>query len=295
MNQYTQEPIPNIIEAVNKVMATLVGFMKNFNLDEQNFYNEYTPQIVSTNELQQIYELKNHIKPDAKVLTVSASGEQPLFCKLYGAKYVVTFDISYNSYLLTSVKIAALQAFNKNTDYEKFVYDLSHYCKPGQLMDTPKMDYIFPYLSNTQKNHLRTTDEIGIPVFLQDISCNFYNIPQEQYENLRQSVKTPFPFIWTNIIELDKKLGNENFDLVYYSNILSFMNDYQNRLILQDTKKHIKPNGKLFLVTGSKHLGTIMDAIDDTFREPDWNIQLFNAPTEKDFMHIIVQHNQNNR
>lgn len=290
MSQYIQEPVPDIMQAAKKVIMSLVGFLQNF--DAQDFYHEYTPQLVSTNELHQIYELKNLIKPGAKVLTVSASGEQPLFSKLYGAEHVLTFDISYNSYLLTSVKIAALQAFKQNTEYEKFMHDLSDYSKPGQLMHTPNIEYVIPHLSNTQKNFLRFTDDIGTPVFLDDISCHFYNIPQEQYEYLRQQVKKPFPFIWTDITELDKKLGYETFDLVYYSNVLSFLEEYKIRPVLEDTKKHIKPNGKLFLVAGSKHIGMVMDAIDDTFSEPDWDIQLFNAPIEEDFRHIIVQRNQ---
>lgn len=289
MNQYTKEPIPNLAEAVQTVTRLLTHF------DTKTFYSEYTPQMVTTNELSHIYNLKQHIKPGASVLTVGGSGEQPLFCKMYGADNVVTFDVSYNSYLLTSVKIAALQAFDKNTDYEKFVYDLSHYCKPGQLMDTPKLNYVMPYLTYAQKNHLRYTDEIGIPVFLGDISCDFYCIPQQQYEILRQSVKTPFPFIWTNITELDKKLGNENFDLVYYSNILSFLEPQKIAPVLESTKKHINPGGSLFLLSEfNEPKPAIMNTVRDVFENAsDWNIDFKHARKFGDFHDIIIKHCQN--
>ena len=35
-----------------------------------------------------------------KVLSVSASGDHPLFCKMYGAKQITTFDITYASKIL---------------------------------------------------------------------------------------------------------------------------------------------------------------------------------------------------
>lgn len=289
MNQYTQEPVPNSIEAAQTVLHMLGHF------DEKTFYNKYTPQIITTNELTHIYKLKQHITPGAKVLTVGGSGEQPLFCKMYGADNVVTFDVSYNSYLLTSVKIAAIQAFKNSTEYEKFIHNLVDCSRPGQLMDTPKLNYVVPYLTNAQKNHLRFTDEIGIPVFLGDTSCDFYYIPQQQYEKLRQSVKTPFPFIWTNILDLDKKLGDDTFDIVYYSNILSFLEPQKIAIVLESTKKHINPNGKLFLLSEyNTSTPTIMNTVGSIFgNKSDWNIQFNHAKNLNDFHTIVIQHKQN--
>ena len=112
-----QKPLPNVEDAVNAIL--MMFEYREFN------YGRYSPQMVTTNEIYQIYDLKNYVPKGAQVLTVSASGEQPLFFKLYGAKDVITFDISYNSYLLTSLKIAALCGFKKPGQYKKFLEGLT--------------------------------------------------------------------------------------------------------------------------------------------------------------------------
>ena len=83
MNKYIKRPLPNVEDAKHAIDCMIAG------CSEDEFYNKYTPQMVTTNEFYQIRELENHIKPDAKVLTVCASGEQPLFFKLYGAKNIL--------------------------------------------------------------------------------------------------------------------------------------------------------------------------------------------------------------
>lgn len=285
MNNY-EIPVPNLIEATETVMNMLSSF------DEQNFYNKYTPQIITTNELQQIYELKNHITPDTKVLTVSASGEQPLFAKLYGAQYILTFDISYNAYLLTSLKIAAIQAFEKHTEYEQFISNLGDNCRPKMLIHTPKIDKVLSHMDNIQKNHILTMNRIKMPIFLGDISCQDYIIPQTDYEKLRESLKSPFPFIWTNITELDKKLGNDKFDIIYYSNILGFADKNNIKSVLESTKKHLNQNGKIFLVVENKFLDLIVNNICNVYDAQNWDANLLYSPNKDSFNEIIIQHKQ---
>ena len=282
MDRYVQEPIPNVLEAKDYVFRSLRA------PDEYHFYNKYVPQIISTNELRQIYELKNHVTPGSRVLTVSASGEQPLFFKQYGAEYVLTFDISYNSYLLTSLKIAALQTFTKRWDYEKFVRSLIDHCKPQQLMSTPGMDKVFRNLSDVQKNHISVMDRICIPVFVDDIKCQIPYIGQDDYDKLRASVKSPFPFIWTDITELDKKLGDEKFDFVYYSNILGFIHPHKVRQVMEKTKNYVNAGGKIFLVE-DVHMDLIKSATDDVYKAPDWDVQILPSPQNTGFNQFVIQ------
>lgn len=285
MNKY-ETPVPNLVEATDTVMAMLQSF------DEQNFYNRYTPQIVTTNEIEQIYELKKHINTCAKVLTVSGSGEQPLFSKLYGAEYVLTFDISYNAYLLTSLKIAAMQTFENHTEYEQFIKHLGHFCKPGKLTHTPKIYNVFQHMDTIQKNHIKNMDCLGMPIFLGDISCQNYTIQQSDYENLRESVKSPFPFVLTNIIDLDKKLGSDKFDIIYYSNILSFINPTRIKSVLENTNKHLNPGGKIFLVVENKKLDTTVNNIRNTYDAANWCPTLLYSPNPNSFNLIIIENKQ---
>lgn len=285
MDKYVQEPIPNVLEAKNYV------FRSSHACDCYHVYNKYIPQRIATNELRQIYELKNHVTPGARVLTVSASGEQPLFFKIYGAEYILTFDISYNSYLLTSLKIAALQAFTKRWDYEKFVRSLIDHCKPQMLMSAPGMDRVFRNLSDVQKNYIKEMDKTGVPVFEDDIACQIPFIGQDDYDKLRVAVKSPFPFIWTDITELDKKLGDDTFDFVYYSNILGFIHPHKVKQVMEKTKNHVNVGGKIFLVEDI-HMDLIKSSVEDVYKAPDWNVTILPSPYGGRVNQFIIQRKQ---
>ena len=283
MNRYTV-PIPNIRDAQEAMVIMLREF------DEQNFYNPYTPQLVTTNELPQILNLEDYITPNTTVCTVCGSGEQPFFAKLFGAKYVLTFDISYNAYLLMALKIAAMQYFKQHAQYEYFISDLGDHCGPGELLKTPNIDKVLKGLYGTQRNHLIRMESLRLPTLLGDASCQYYTIPQNDYEKLRTLIRLPFPFIWTDIKELDTKLGDDTFDIMYYSNVLCFVQNHLVKPVLESTKKHLNPDGKLFLVSDSKYLARMMIAVDNVFRRPEWDKGLFQS--EDGFFQIIVQRMQ---
>ncbi len=290
MNSYTQKPLPNLNEAMENVLQTLADFVAN--PTEASFYTEYSPQIVTTNEIYQIYELKNHIQPGAKVLTACGSGEQPLFFKLYGADDVITFDISYNSYLLTCLKIAALQTFKTSKEFTQFLCELKYHVKFKRLLHTPKIHYVIPKLGDIEKRHLVCTDGFNIPVFLDDISCQFYEIPQQDYEKLRGLVKSPFPFIWKNILDLDKELNDNKFDIIYYSNILDFIDDYKIIPLLENTKKHVNNNGKIFFVVKNKSASPIVDIAHDVFDSNNWDTSFAVSEKEQTFKLLIIKNKQ---
>ncbi len=259
MNMNYDIPIPNINDAKEEMWRQAISADENY-----GFYNEYYPCLTMTNEYQQIMQTKNHINKNTDVLTVSGSGEQPLFFRLFGAKNVLTFDVSYNSYLMTQLKIAALKTYDNPQDYFNFLTDL-YYTEDTDFIKTERINRVINNLPDIYKNYLAEALET-VEVFYTNTCCDRYRLSETNYSKLRKIVKTPFPFILSDIKNLDKKLKGQKFDVVYYSNICSYLHPYDVRPVLNKTKEYLKPNGKLFLVTsyGDKK-DDITDAIDDTF------------------------------
>ncbi len=284
-----KRPLPDIQEAGRAIEHMCTS------CKEEDFYCKYTPQMVTTNEFYQIRDIEPYITSGAKVLTVCGPGEQPLFLKSYGAGDIVTFDISYHSYLLTSLKIAALQSFDDTQDFRKFIDIL--YNKPSDLLTNPFMYNVVKKLNKVEKNYLFKAADTATHIFWSAQSCFFYTMPQNYYDNVRNLVKKPFPFIWTNITELGDKLKIANsktgkynaFDIIDYSNILEFMQPYYIRQVLEDTINFMNPDCKLFLTVRNKEerIDLIKCAVDDVYNSSEWAIEL--QPEKQGFRQFIIQ------
>ncbi len=277
MNINYDIPVPNIEEALEEMWRL------NISSDDYGFYSEYYPCLTTTNEYEQIMQTKKHIK-DQNVLTVLGSGEQPLFFKLFGAKNVITFDISYNSYLMTQLKIAAIKTYDKSEDYFRFLNDL-HHTEDTYFLKNKRINRVFDNLKEEHKNYLCKASQ-KVEMFYTKTCCDLYKLSETDYSKLREIVKTPFPFILSDIKNLDEKLDGQKFDVVYISNICSYLHPYDIRPVLNKTKEFLKPNGKLFLVTaGDYKFDTITNALDHTFGLS--SLQFF--PEKKGFNLIMVQ------
>ena len=125
-------------------------------------------------------------------LVVAASGDHPLFCSLYGAKNVDTFDISYNAKCIMDIKTLALNTLN-HQDYIRFIKDLYDISVP--LMDVKNMDRVLYKLPKTEYDYIYALRES--PIFIRkSISLNVAVLPtQFEYDKLRECVKSPYNFI----------------------------------------------------------------------------------------------------
>ncbi|MBO7052920.1 MAG: hypothetical protein J6W27_00580 [Alphaproteobacteria bacterium] len=275
MNIVYDTPLPNMKDALScyKDISGYGGF---------EIYNKYYPCLTTTNEYNQILQTKNYVIPKSKVLTVSGSGEQPLFFKLFGAEHITTFDISYNSYLMTKLKTIALQTFDQAKDFNKFLdclYDEYH-------LYFLKNDYpnIIQKLNEHEQNYIRTAPE-KIDIFYTNRWCDLYSFTDSDYKKLRDSIKSPFPFIWTDIKNLDERLGNAKFDIIYYSNICDFLYSYTVIDILKKTQKHLKPNGKICFVTNDDGKESLLDNINQAMSYD----AIHKMPERLKFYLVVVQ------
>lgn len=271
-------PVPNINKAIESMWRGMVLFDKEYDI-----YDEYYPCLTMTNEYRQIMQTKKHINQGTDVLTVSGSGEQPLFFKLFGAKKVITFDVSCNSYLMTQLKIAALKTHDNPEDYFKFLNSLYH-TDDTYFIEQENINRVINNLKPEYKDYLSVALE-KVRVFYTNRCCDLYKLSETDYSKLREIAKTPFPFILSDIKQLDEKLNGQKFDVVYYSNICSFLYPYDVELVLNQTKEYLKPNGKLFLVASEDDKERLSNAIDENFYSS--SLKIF--PKKRGFYLIMVQ------
>ncbi len=251
-------------------------------------YNAFSGTLVLTNELPQIKELKKYISSDTKILTVSGSGEQPLFFKMYGAKNVITFDISFTSYLVTSLKMSAIQIFTTNTEYNMFLDDLYTIKTLDDLSQKKYLSKAVQNLNEENKFYMEKTilyqDRHGL--LYRNSSCNFYSLNQKEFDLLRKSLKTNIPFIWTDIKRLYKGIYKEKFDIIYYSNILSFKESSSFNKILENAKQHLTSTGKFVITLEPRNLDKIQNAVKDVFLR-GFDVKIL--PQKEYFQQMIVQ------
>ncbi len=251
-------------------------------------YNAFSGTLVLTNELPQIKELKKYISSDTKILTVSGSGEQPLFFKMYGAKNVITFDISFTSYLVTSLKMSAIQIFTTNTEYNMFLDDLYTIKTLDDLSQKKYLSKAVQNLNEENKFYMEKTilyqDRRGL--LYRNSSCNFYSLNQKEFDLLRKSLKTNTPFIWTDIERLYKGIYKEKFDIIYYSNILSFKESSSFNKILENAKQHLTSTGKFVITLEPRNLDKIQNAVKDVFLR-GFDVKIL--PQKEYFQQMIVQ------
>ena len=205
----------------------------------------YAPAYILTNEnLHKSMEFMP-AKRD-KVLTVAASGDHPLFCKLYGAKHVTTFDITCNAKIITDIKIAAIQ---EGFDIQQYRNLLNNLHKSTNVLNVPGMDSIAGHLPiNVQKYLADAADsKLRLNLFSsgQEIEekTEKYTINAKEYEQLRNVIKEPFDFIWADAADL--KL-TESYDFIHLSNIADYMSWQNFGNILSHLIQHTNIGGRIF-------------------------------------------------
>ena len=174
-------------------------------------------------------------------LVVAASGDHPLFCSLYGAKNVDTFDISYNAKCIMDIKTLALNTLN-HQDYIRFIKDLYDISVP--LMDVKNMDRVLYKLPKTEYDYIYALRES--PIFIRkSISLNGAVLPtQFEYNKLQESVKSPYNFILSDICKMGGKL-TKSYDFMHLSNIFDYVQSFYYEIVISSLMEHVNPGGRI--------------------------------------------------
>jgi hypothetical protein len=196
-------------------------------------FAQYSAVYITTNE--NLRYMPHYMpKETNQVLTVAASGDHPMFAKLYGAKYVDTFDISFNAKLIMDIKTSALSLLNYK-EYCKLLKDLY---KTKDVMRVKNMQQIIEKFTAQEQQYI--TEMRERPLFNQWLSI--FSLPTKtEFEKMRQIINQPFNFIWSDIQTLHQKLTN-TYDFIHLSNIFDYVGTYQNCInILESLMPHTVP------------------------------------------------------
>lgn len=165
---------------------------------------------------------------DKDVLTVGSSLDQAFNASLFGAKNIVVYDINKNTEIFYKLKRDKILTVPRENLYKEVL----------QIKDVPFSEYeIFP-------------ERIVI-------DSNPYLQSDENYELLRDRLlRDNISFVCGDIFDMDSSIGNDKFDIMIFSNILQYLEDFSEGndpyKFLKDNfdrwKKHLNDDGLLQLL-----------------------------------------------
>jgi hypothetical protein len=202
-------------------------------------FTEYSPAYTVTNEdlrfVTGIKDVKN-----ARVLTVAASGDHPLFYRLAGAESVDTFDLSYCARVAMDIKTAAISVLNRD-DYIKMLYSMHYAVNVGQISSFHKIQ---DNLSRDVKEFI--SEMQGCKIFSGGLSASKYTeyLPTAaEYAELQKLINRPFTFQWSGIADIHQKL-ERTYDVMNLSNIFEYINETETMTgVLENLRPYLSDNG----------------------------------------------------
>lgn len=213
--------------------------MSKLSLDDP-LYKEIPAYVVTNEDLRS----QTQVFPDAKkVLTVTGSGDQPLFYKLSGATHIDTFDITPNAAAIMEIKIAALKVLKRN-EYIEMLDGLNRWSKFYPTI--PHIEKIYSYLSKTTRDSLNPETNMG--KFSAGLCASAYieHIPTDaEYAKLATIIEKTFNFIHSPLDKLHNHLTGQ-YDVINISNIFdATYNGPEQGQILYNLGHYLVPNGHI--------------------------------------------------
>ena len=154
-----------------------------------------------------------------RVLTVAASGDQPLMYATAGARHVDTFDVTVNACVVMDFKTTAL----KRLDYSRYQNVVKALLFLNRLKpDNPITNDLYDVIANMPPR--TRTLMSGLTTYRRDVFSKnrtlrlAFPAHNGQYEQMQSAVQKPFNFIWTNLISLSHYIQGE-YDIINVSNI----------------------------------------------------------------------------
>ena len=235
---------PNATAARNAIQADSVHKHTIVFDNRAPIFNKYTPAYAVSNENVHDVVQKFIPKCNPSVLTVAASGDHPLICRLNGAKNITTFDISYNARVIMDIKTAAIHKLNIG-EYSRLLDNLY---RTQNVLSVPDIEKIVPQLKSTIRNYIRKTN--GVRLFSNGFgpqSYARYAIMPSEYKKLQNMEYKPFPFIWSGIKDLD--LHDNMYDFVHLSNVLDYVPYDDLTPIIKNIQNHVNIGGRIVILS----------------------------------------------
>jgi len=235
---------PNATAARNAIQANNVHKHTIVFDNRAPIFNKYTPAYAVSNENVHDVVQKFMPKCNPSVLTVAASGDHPLICRLNGANNITTFDISYNARVIMDIKTAAIHKLNIG-EYSRLLDNLY---RTQNVLSVPDIEKIIPQLKSTIRNYIRKTN--GVRLFSNGFgpqSYARYAIMPSEYVKLQNMEYKPFKFIWSDIKDLN--LGDNMYDFVHLSNVLDYVPYDDLTPVMRKIQPHVNIGGRIVILS----------------------------------------------
>lgn len=209
-------------------------------------FSHYSPSYVLTNEdIRWVSGLTQNKGP--RVLTVAASGDHPMFYAMRGATNIDTFDISFCAKVAMDIKTAAIQKLSRD-EYVQLLNDMH---QAQRISDVKSITELMP---DIPQNSAYFIQQMGAyPIFSNGLNPSYYKetIPTDaEYAKMRENIRAPFKFIWSDIKSLHTNLTDE-YDVINLSNIFEYMTPQQIHQTLAALRNHVRPGGAIIAQTGN--------------------------------------------
>ena len=203
-------------------------------------FTKYSPAYLVANEDVRLAMQK--LSPmGMDVLTVAASGDQPMFYKIFGAAHVDTFDISYNAKIIMDIKTAAVQKLSWHK-FKNFMHGLNSY---RSVLDAPEYAQVVSLCSPHVRKYVQKMH--GMDYYMRGGVLVDELPTKREYDVLQNCIDKPFNFIWTDVDSLHAKL-NKKYNQIYLSNILQYGCQFDRiEKLVCNLKPFLKADGVIML------------------------------------------------
>ena len=234
-----------------------------FNLEDAltTFSNKYIDTYASTNEPIEKWMALTPVKHAPRVLTVAASGDQPLMYAANGAAHVDTFDLTVYACAAMDFKTTALQ----HMSYSNYVDEIN-VLKRFRYLETLKIYGIMSDYNDTMniinnmpmrtRQLMQGAVDVRPAAFERDrYNKNIFPADEQTYAKMQQAVKAPFNFIWSDLLNLTHYIEGK-YDIINISNIFDhYISEIQNKSVgdifetMQNLLRHTNQDGYILFTT----------------------------------------------
>ncbi len=254
-------------------MAEQTPFVVDYNLARRcypcgEFYaktldaNRIRPAFLVTNEyLNRTIGAFGGVARD--VLTVAASGDQPLLYAAHGARHVDTFDVTFCARAIMDLKTTAISMLDYDR-YIKMISDLLYVQRTRQNILIPdNVARVVSEMPGTTREFILRMS--GANIFASGLyrSSEKYSFQPTatQYQQMQNKVRWPFNFIWTDIVDLHMYLDSK-YDVINISNIFEWIPAANVMPVLRNLFEYVRPGGYILATVFSTYNDYVENAFD---------------------------------
>lgn len=226
-------------------------------------FGQYSPAYPTTNEDWRF--AMSELRPSGKsVLTVTASGDQPIAFAISGATKIDTFDTSYFARVIMDLKTSAIQTLDHG-QYNQFVRELRDTKSVRDIRGYDKIATVCP-----KQTIVAARQMAGCKIFNAGTgTCSEYMPTDQEYNIAKQKITGPMNFIWSDLQNLCREL-NQEYDIIYLSNIFEYFTSKKKiSSVLHSLYPFIKNGGEIMLYTSWVQT-PISESIEAAARDCGW-------------------------